>query len=164
MIPIWLDGGYRVSRQFYLGGYFQWAPAFVSGDSCPSNVSCSAYDFRVGANVHWHFKWLFGSGRWAGAFDPWVGVGSGYESAVIHLESPAGAKSHQSFNAFEYGNVQLGADWVSGTLHLGAFTSLSLAEYLETTQTNPTGSHSYSIPDPALHWWFNVGLRGLYDL
>jgi hypothetical protein len=164
MLPIWLDAGYRLSRQFYVGAYFQWAPAFVAGDSCPKNLSCSAYDLRAGANVHWHFKWLIAHGAWAPAFDPWIGLGTGFESAIIHLETEAGARSHQSFSAFEYGNLQLGADYVGGAWHLGAFATVSLAEYLSTTQTNPNGSQAYEIPDPALHWWLTFGVRGQYDL
>jgi hypothetical protein len=165
MVPLWLDAGYRLSRQFYVGAYFQWAPAFVSDDSCPKNLSCSAYDLRGGANVQWHFKWIIAEGTWAGAFDPWVGLGVGYESAIVHLESVAsGARSLQSYYGPEYGNLQLGADYVGGAIHVGAFGSLSLTQFLGTTQTNPSGSFAYSIPDPRLHMWISVGLRGQYDL
>jgi hypothetical protein len=164
MLPVWLDAGYRLSRQFYVGAYFQLAPAFVASDVCPKNLSCSAYDVRAGANVHWHFKWAIGGGAWAGAFDPWVGIGTGYENASIHLATQWGARSQQSYSAFEYGNLQLGADYAGGPLHLGGFFALSLAEFLGLTQNNPSGSDSFAIPEPALHLWFILGLRGQYDL
>ncbi len=114
--------------------------------------------------MQWHFKWAIAGGTWAGRFDPWVGLGTGFESAIVHLETQAGARSHQSYNGLEYGNLQLGADYVAAPMHLGAFAGLSLAEFLGTTQTNPTGSHGYEIPDPALHLWFSLGVRGQYDL
>jgi hypothetical protein len=164
MLPVWLDAGYRVSRQFYVGAYFQWAPAFVADDLCPKNLSCTGYDLRAGANVHWHFKWLVRDGSWAGAFDPWVGLGTGYEGALLHFETLAGARSKETFHAFEYANLQVGADYFGAPWHVGAFFGLSLAEYLSVTQTNPNGSTTFAIPDPALHLWLSLGLKGQYDL
>jgi hypothetical protein len=163
MIPVWLDAGYRISRQFYLGAYFQWAAVFVSDEVCPKNLSCSANDLRFGINVHWHFKWLIHEGKWAGRFDPWVGIGTGYETAVAHLSVPSGASSSETNHGFEYGNLQLGGDFVASPMRIGLFTTFSLAQYLRRTHTVPTGSPSYSIPDPAVHFWLMFGLRGQYD-
>src|SRR5262249_43439942 len=84
MIPIWLDAGYRLSRPFYLGAYFQWAPAFVADGVCSPVLSCSAYDVRFGVNVHWHMRWMTQEGMWKGPIDPWIGLGTGYESAITH--------------------------------------------------------------------------------
>jgi hypothetical protein len=164
MLPIWLDAGYRLSRHFYAGAYFQVAPAFVASEVCPKNLSCSAYDIRAGANLHWHIKWAFANGAWAGAFDPWLGIGTGYEGAYIHLETQFGARSQESYKAFEYANLQFGLDYAPGPLHLGGFFATSLAQFLSVTQTNPISSDSFAIPDPALHLWFILGLRGQYDL
>jgi hypothetical protein len=164
MVPIWLDAGYRFNPKLYAGAYFQWAPASVSDDVCSKDLSCSAYDIRLGANVLWHFKWIAGEGKWAGPFDPWVGVGTGYESAITHVSTATGAKSHESNRAFEFANLQLGADWVSDPFHVGAFFSLAIAEYVERGQTTPAGSRTFAIPDPALHFWFMFGVRGQYDL
>src|SRR5439155_1948159 len=106
MVPLWLDAGYRANRQFDLGAYFQWAPAFVADQVCSKDLSCSAYDVRIGIDARWHFKWILGEGRWAGPFDPWVGVGTGYESAVTHVSTVWGATSHENDEGFEYGNLQ----------------------------------------------------------
>src|SRR6185295_19688108 len=52
IVPVWLDGGYRLSEAVYLGGYFQWGVPSVSDEICPKNLSCSASDVRAGLNVH----------------------------------------------------------------------------------------------------------------
>jgi len=164
MVPVWFDAGYRPSELFYLGAYFQWAPVFVADEACPKNLSCSATDLRFGIDVHWHFKWIIGHGEWAGGFDPWVGLGTGYESSIIDLSTASGARSHETNHGFEYGNVQLGGDFVAGPWHVGAFGSVALAEYLWRGHTVPTGPEGFTIPDPAVHFWFIFGLRGQYDL
>jgi hypothetical protein len=164
MLPLWLDAGYRVSEPIYLGAYFQWAPAFVSDDVCPLNLSCSANDLRFGIDVHWHFKQVFGEGAWVDKFDPWVGLGTGYESTTFHLETPSGAASHETNHGFEYANLQLGFDHLDFPWHVGIFATFSLAEYIRRSHTVPTGTPAYGIPDPALHFWFMFGLRGQYDL
>jgi hypothetical protein len=164
MLPVWFDAGYRWSTQFYTGAYFQWAPLFVSGEVCPKNLHCSADDLRFGINVHWHFKELIQNGRWGGAFDPWVGLGSGYESALVHLETTLGAKSQETNHGFEYANLQVGGDYAAGPTHLGAFASLALAEYVRRAHTTAVDTRGFAIPDPAVHLWLFLGLRGQYDL
>src|SRR5215831_12736022 len=69
VIPIWVDAGYRFSS-FYVGAFFQYGIGLA-----PSNCtgSCSTTDLRFGVDAHFHF--LSGS-----SFDPWVGLGVGYES------------------------------------------------------------------------------------
>jgi hypothetical protein len=164
MLPLWIDAGYRFSDQIYLGAYFQWAALFVADDFCPKILKCSADDLRFGINAHWHFKRLIEHGDWAGAFDPWVGLGTGYESALEHVETLSGAKSQETNHGFEYANVQLGGDYVGGSLHVGAFASLAIAEYVRRAHTTPNGTEGFVIPDPAVHYWFFLGVRGQYDL
>jgi hypothetical protein len=43
------------------------------------------------------------------------------------------------------------------------FFTLTLAEYSQRTLDVPGGSFSVT-PDPALHLWLIVGVRGRYDL
>jgi hypothetical protein len=164
MVPLWFDAGYRLSEQVYLGAYFQWAPIFVADEACSKNLSCSATDLRFGIDVHWHFKWIIGKGQWAGRFDPWVGLGTGHESAMFDLSTTSGSRSQETNHGFEYGNLQLGGDYVVGPWHVGAFGSVALAEFIRRGHTVPTGSEGYTIPDPAVHFWFIFGLRGQYDL
>jgi hypothetical protein len=164
MVPLWLDAGYRLSKHLYLGAYVQWGPVFVSDQVCRGNLSCSASDLRFGINAHWHFKWVIAGGSWAGRFDPWIGIGSGYESATVYLSTPLGARSSETKYGFEYGNFQLGADYQGSEWRLGAFASLSVAEYARLSRDEPNGSSAYAIEHPTAHLWLSFGVRFQYDL
>ncbi len=165
MVPLWFDAGYRLSEQFYAGGYFQWGFALVSEEVCPRPLlRCKSTDLRFGLEVHWHFKSLVNRGSWAGAFDPWVGLGAGYESTIIQL-SAGEAKSHQTDEGFEFGHLQLGGDYAGlAPWRIGAFTSLAIAEYTNRTTGTPAGSASSSPMHPAMHFWLTFGVRVQYDL
>jgi hypothetical protein len=164
MVPIWLDAGYRLSKHLYLGAYFQWGPVFVADEVCPRNLSCSASDLRFGINAHWHFKWIIAGGAWAGRFDPWVGLGAGYEGVTVHLSTPQGARSSETDYGFEYGNFQLGGDYLGGAWRLGLFASLSAAQYTRRSFVEPSPSSVYDIEHPTAHLWLGFGVRFQYDL
>jgi hypothetical protein len=123
-------------------------------------LSCSAYGFRAGVNVHWHLRSLLKND----SFDPWIGVGTGYESATIYISTPTGAKSHETNQGYEFADLQIGLDRVVGQVHVGVFTMISLAEYFRRTHTTGTTSDAFAIPEPRLHGWFSLGIRGQYDL
>jgi len=165
MIPIWMDAGYRLSQPLFVGAYFQWAKVTVSDDVCPprTGLSCSAQDVRFGLQAHWHFRRSSATSEGADRFDPRVGLGTGYEIASIDLETPFGARSSEKNHGFEYVNVQVGGDWARGPWHVGAFFVGTVAEYLRQSQTVPTGSRSFSIPEPAVHLWLVFGVRWQYD-
>jgi hypothetical protein len=164
MLPLWFDAGYRWNSTLYTGAYFQWAPLFVASDWCSKNLQCSATDVRFGIDAHWHFKGLINGGDWAGPFDPWIGLGTGYESAVLQMETSLGATSHETHHGFEYANFQLGGDVVTGPLHVGAFMTLALAEYSRVSHTTPLGTEGFAVSDPAVHLWLFLGIRGQFDL
>ncbi|HKQ70201.1 MAG TPA: hypothetical protein VJT73_12720 [Polyangiaceae bacterium] len=163
MLPLWLDAGYRVSEQVYLGGYFQYGFAFVSSEVCPTPLGCSASDLRFGVDAHWHFRSLVDPAKALGAFDPWVGLGAGYEIATTRL-SLAGTTGHQTNSGFEFGNLQMGGDYLGlGPVRLGGFAALTLARYTQQSNSTPGGSLDSAIREPANHLWFMLGVRSQYD-
>ncbi len=164
ILPIWFDAGYRISPEVYLGGYFQWGVGFMSSDVCVAPLTaCSGDDVRFGVTLQWHVKSALRAGAWADVFDPWLGVGTGYEVATITLEKGVD-KSHVSYRGFEFASLQLGGDYLGlGSMRIGGFASFSLGEYSRTTVSVPTGPTSHPISDPALHAWLILGLRGQYD-
>jgi hypothetical protein len=164
ILPIWFDAGYRISPEIYLGGYFQWAMGFVSNDVCVAPLtSCSGDDVRFGVNLHWHVKSALGGGAWSEHFDPWIGIGTGYEIATIRLERGE-SQSHVTYRGFEFGSVQAGGDYLGlGSMRIGGFASFSLAQFNRSTVSVPTGPESFGIPDLALHAWLMLGIRGQYD-
>ncbi|HEY3593913.1 MAG TPA: hypothetical protein VGL13_08565 [Polyangiaceae bacterium] len=162
MVPVWLDAGYRLSRELYLGGYASFGFASVADAACPSILSCSASDLRFGVNAHLHLGNLIGLIGVA-PIDPWVGLGVGYETTSIKLEFN-GTTATETDRGFELGNLQLGVDWTSfGALRVGGFFTLTLAQYSSRTIDDVTGSSDHT-PDRALHLWLILGVRGQYDL
>src|SRR5579863_7572530 len=59
MVPIWIDAGYKLNPNMYIGADFQYGIAFVNTGKQPScnmsGFSCSANDLMFGADFHYHF-------------------------------------------------------------------------------------------------------------
>src|SRR5260370_23228545 len=72
MIPIWLDVGYRLNPNIFIGGFFQYGFGIVNKDTHPACGSCATHDIAFGADVHYHIMP-------PAPFDPWVGPGTGHE-------------------------------------------------------------------------------------
>ena len=78
-IPIWVDAGYRLTPNVYIGGFFQYGILFINTDHetyCKaSGISCSANDIMFGVNAHYHFMPN-------ATFDPWAGSELDTKSSV----------------------------------------------------------------------------------
>lgn len=150
-IPFWFDIGARVMPWLYVGAFGSAGVGFL-GDSCSGNLSCNATVLRIGLNAHVHF-------RPRSSFDPWLGVGFGYESIAISI-SGGGAEQTAKARGLEPFAVQLGGDFfVSRRARLGPFLAFTIAQY--------TFASSNGIEDTdfvrRLHHWVTLGLRGAYD-
>jgi outer membrane protein len=158
-IPAMVDAGYRINPNIYVGGYFGYGFGLVSSDTCASGASCSASVMRFGANVHYHF--LPNE-----SFDPWVGLGVGYEKMSFSAEA-GGAKTEGGYHGFEFANLQAGADFkATPAMRIGPFVSFSLSQYSTADVTVPGSSLKFqgSIADKSFHEWLLLGVRGQYDL
>jgi hypothetical protein len=165
-LPLWLDAGYRINPNLYVGLFFQYAFGFINNDRQPAcsqaGVSCSASDMRLGANVHYHFS----PGQ---PFDPWFGLGVGYEwlNLGVNTSAPlATASGTATAGAFEFANFQLGGDFMaSPTFKCGPFASFSLGQY---QSISVSGSNVMSMNMPietkALHEWLLFGFKGAFDI
>lgn len=156
MIPIWLDAGFRANPNVYVGIFFQYGFTFVNNNQNPdcaqSGVSCSAKDLRLGINVHYHFS----PGE---SFDPWVGVGAGYE--WLALDASVGTVSASATaGGFEFGNLQLGGDFaVAPNFGIGPFFTVTLAEY-----RHLSGTMDADLATKSIHSWVMGGVRGVFDI
>jgi hypothetical protein len=150
-IPIWLDAGYLINPHIYVGAYFQYG--IVLTKNCPPGVSCSGNDLRFGANLHYHIL----PDR---VFDPWVGGGIGYE--IGNSSASAGGQSVSgSVSGFEFLNVQAGGDYkVTPAFGIGPFIGMTFGQYANESINGTSGS----IQNTALHEWFYLGVRGVYDI
>ena len=157
MIPFWADLGYRIDPNWYVGGFFQFGLGFVPSNLCATGLSCSENDLRFGLNVHYHFLP-------AETFDPWIGLGGGYEIWNYSV-SAAGLSGSAQLKGFEFGNAQLGLDHkFSPTFAVGPFVTFTIAQFNDSSGSVLGISASGSIGNKAIHEWLIFGLRGVFDL
>jgi outer membrane protein W len=162
IIPLWIDAGYRFNPNLYVGLFFQYAFALVNTDTNPecdqSGVSCSISDIRLGANLHYHFA----PGQ---SFDPWLGLGAGYEWLMVSVSAGANSASG-SAGGFEFANFQLGGDFsASPSFKVGPFLSFSLGQYRSLSASlNGGPSMDMDYTNKSLHEWLIIGARGAFDI
>ncbi len=167
-VPLQLDLMYRATPQAALGGYLSYGFAQVSSTlknsiGAPPGASYSASTFRLGLQGTYSFP--------QESFVPWVGLGSGLETANFEVKS-GGVKITGTARGWEYLNLQAGADYkVSKTFGLGLFASFAIGTFhyqgteISGTGTVADGSSGGGLgSDAASHNWFTFGLRGLFDL
>jgi outer membrane protein W len=172
-VPIWIDAGYRLNPNLYIGAYFQYGIGFVASNAaffssggttatCGQNgLSCSTNDLKFGIDAHYHLM----PGN---TIDPYGGIGIGYEILNFSF-SDGGQNGSQSFNGFEFLNLQVGADYkVMPDLGVGPFVMLSFDQYSNCgyggALATAAGGSSCSIAQKAVHEWFTIGVRGAYDI
>src|SRR5579871_6981159 len=57
VIPIWIDAGYKLNPNMYIGADFQYGIALINNDKTGcgmSGASCSANDVMFGIDFHYH--------------------------------------------------------------------------------------------------------------
>jgi hypothetical protein len=187
LVAVGLDAGYR------LGGLVtasvdasyarvslkrsSLASTAVTGDGpCFQGTSCSASLVRVGVAVRLHLMPR-------SAFDPWVGIGAGYEVLTVsesgQTHAPQGPIRFDavqvSLRGLEYGRLELGGEARLGaSFSLGPFSSFSVARYdssrssgaisvgNDTVQLDSRSSRQ--IVTTSLHEWLVFGVRGSFEL
>jgi len=163
IIPIQVDAGYRINPKIYVGLSFQYGFGLINTDNSnnadcnSSGFSCSASDVNVGVNAHYHF--LPGQ-----AFDPWVGLGAGYEWLSFSV-SGGGQEATVTGTGFEFGQAQVGGDFQAArNLGIGPFASFSFGQYGNANLSQGGSSMDMSITSKSFHEWLELGVRGVYDI
>jgi hypothetical protein len=159
-LPLVLGVGYRLGPMFSFGGIFQYGFAQLKSGVCPSGVSCSGRDIRIGVEVRVHFMAEQG-------FSPWVSGGFGYEWFTVDM-SQGSLSAHATFKGFEFLNLEAGGDIrVSPGFTLGPFLGLRLQQFDSVSGTSSAGRDiSQDIPSAqqAVHGWMAFGVRGAFTL
>lgn len=163
-IPVSLEVGYRLGGRITFGGYMDIGYPFLvdtgSGlaaqechiagvAECSGNVS-----LRTGLQLHFHFAP-------GAAFQPWIGVGAGYEKTVYLLEDDSGGSASVAYAGWELFNLQLGGDFQPAPgLAWGPYVALSVAQYsgVEISSGNQS-IRDISIASQKLHEWLHFGVR-----
>jgi outer membrane protein W len=160
-IPLWVDAGYRITPNFYVGGFVQYGFAFIPNNASTgcgqSGVSCSGHDVMFGVDAHYHIMP-------DAPFDPWVGLGFGYEILTFNL-SQGSQSADVSASGWQLVNFQLGGDYhVMPNFGVGPFVALSLGQYSSASRSIGGTSTSNDIANKAMHEWLTFGLRAVYDI
>jgi hypothetical protein len=170
MIPIWVDAGYRLNPNIYIGAFFQYGIGLVNGSrsgggaganqvTCNSpGVSCSGNNLIFGVDAHYHLMP-------DATFDPYAGLGVGYE--ILSASASAGGTSAgASYSGFQFVNFQVGGDYKAmPNLGIGPFVAFSLGQFSSCSYSGAASSlGNCSIPQQSMHEWLTIGLRGAYDI
>jgi hypothetical protein len=145
------DAGYRLDPRLLVGAYGSYALARTASalrDACATNgASCSVDDVRVGFQAQIR-------GLTERPWDPWVGIGAGYEWLRVH----AGPQTVTAAG-WEFLHVEGGLNIGSHDLGFGPFVAGTVGQYREIL-----GSASSTLRDQAVHEWLVVGVRGVLDI
>lgn len=140
LIPVQVELNYKLMKNLALGGYFSYAFGMLGdaeSDFCDLNgIDCSASGMRLGIQAIYDFS--------PGAsFDPWVGLGIGYE----WLNLSEGALD-MTLTGWEFATLQVGADWeISKGFGVGPFLSWGFGQY----SSMDLGGLSADITDKGTH-------------
>jgi PEGA domain len=154
VIPVGLDIGARLGGVVFLGAYFQYGfGGSASSDICVSGVSCSSSTLRFGGEALWH---PLGNAP----TDPWIGLGSGYESIKLNL-SGGGDEASVSFSGWEFVNIQAGIDFALGSaVKIGPWVSFSIGQYSSGSISGTGGGfQGGDIPNKSIHEFLLGGVR-----
>ncbi len=157
-IPIQLDAMYRITPEWAAGAYFSYGFAQLNSDysaSCDAaGVSCSATSMRLGVQGTYTFTTV------SPTFVPWAGAGIGYEIASEKVDL-GGISASQDTSGWEFLNLQVGGDYkVNPKFAVGPYIMYSIGQYSSIEGTSVKDVYGGT----AMHEWFNIGVRGKFDL
>lgn len=158
-VPVQLDAGWRFGRHLSAGLSFAYGFGVLGAPveaSCTAEFDCAMSAVRTGVYAAWSFLP-------AGRFDPWAGLGAGYEW-LLYSRNLGGAATRTTRSGWQFLDLSAGVDWnASGSFAVGPFASYSLGQYRQESLEYPDGSvTSVAIENTALHGWLFLGVRGRF--
>ena len=169
--PLMLDIGARIGGRTFVGGYLGFGlgvPGEDIRDTCDDlddingvEVSCAAFDLRLGVQAHYHFQDR-------GNTDPWIGGGLGYEWGGWGFSAESDDSDIDvtaSAGGMEFLNLQGGIDFpLSELATIGPFLMFTIGRF-DRTKVECSGDcedvieFDDDIEEKALHNWLMVGGR-----
>jgi hypothetical protein len=161
MVPFGLDVGYRIIPHLAVGASAQYGFGVANEDSggCPG---CKIDDIALGIHAFLH-------AAPGGTFDPWVGLGVGYELLSITNQDDPFNRATVTLKGLQFLVLQLGADVATGSpVSVGPFFAVSAGKYTRSTISGNVGGQSLSrsddVPRSAWHDWVTLGVQGKFNL
>ena len=169
-VPLFLEAGWKVIPNLFLGGYASIAFGGSDYGVCnQSGASCATRTTRFGAQIQLHIAP-------AEQLNPWVGYGLGGESVTVS-HSIGGCSSSAGASGIEWGHFMGGIDFrPSRYVGFGPFFDFSAGTYTSQSQesdrcdvkppaTRPgVGGDTFangSVDNTATHYWLTIGARAV---
>jgi len=174
-VPLWFDLGARAGPHAFFGTYLQYGVVVMADElvrACDEldrtvrreggNASCRVHDLRLGAEFHYHF------GHVVGSFDPWAGVGFGYEwlSAGVFAHATSGDLDlGATLHGFEFVNLQAGIDVpAASSMTVGPFVAFSFGTFDRLSRSCvgelcTQADSTERLREGGLHHWLFFGIR-----
>ena len=106
-VPLIVDIGAKLMPQLFIGGYLGFGFGGAGGrgkTNCDANgFDCTAMDLHIGIEAQYHILP-------AGAVNPWIGYGLGWESLSMST-SAGGVTRSSSVSGFEFARLMGGVDF-----------------------------------------------------
>jgi hypothetical protein len=161
--PLWLELGVRAIPQLTIGAFGVYGAGII-GDTIdglckPYDLDCSATQLRFGAQARFHPLAYH-------SYDPWIGIGIGYESLTFTFEDRPGVYMARggelTLKGFQPLNLQGGIDFqVSrrSTATVGLFVDYAIAAY---SDVSCFGTVSCGGINKTTHQWLTFGIRAAF--
>jgi hypothetical protein len=150
-IPIVIEGAYRINRNVSVGLSGQYG--YMLTKNCATGVSCGASDYQL------LLEGIYNA-RMGSTFDPWVGLGIGYEQLSLS-ESGGGYNLSGDVSGWGLATVEAGGNFAAGPqVEVGPFVSFAVGKYGSAS----SGGNSADIQNTAFHEWLQIGVRGTFNL
>jgi hypothetical protein len=156
-IPIWLEMGYRFTPFLWGSLHGQISPTSVDYTYC-AGTHCDAMNYRIGADLQLHLMPY-------GPFDPWLGIGFGYEWLNAEAFDDAGVFTDFTFSGWQLPLLEAGMDFsLSPSFALGPYVAWAPGTYHNVDATQGGLTIRSRINDKAFHSWFQIGVKGTFKL
>jgi hypothetical protein len=160
-VPFWIDVGYRLDRNWFIGIYGHYGLGIASGTSDSDCPNCQHSWVRFGLQAQ--HRWLLDARRAV-----WIGLGIGRESFNTSIDPVL--SSSRSISGWELFNWQFGCDYRPTTgVTVGPYFSLSFDAFSTKTlrcgdDDCPRAARSVStdLHASGVHGWVNAGLRVVF--
>jgi hypothetical protein len=149
LVPIRLDLGARLASHVYVGGGLQIGDVVARG--CAEGAHCTGTDVRAFVIAAYH---LFPTS----ILDPWVAIGTGFESLAVRREA-AGSALALSARGIELVDGELGTDLRVSRLRVGPVVSATVSRYTSIVVNGVAASDF----EPVAHVWVAFAGRAAYD-
>jgi hypothetical protein len=156
-VPIWMEMGYRFAPFLWGSIHGQIAPTSLNRSFC-GGANCDAMNYRIGVDLQLHLA----PDR---PFDPWFGIGFGYEWLTAEAFDENGVFTDFTFSGWQLPLVEGGMDFaLSPYVTLGPYVAWALGRYRDVDVSQGGASLSSHISDQSYHSWFQIGVKGTFKL